>query len=291
MQSKKIIMSIYIFILTLFFVTACSSSDTNNISSGDNSSNTDSKATRVIMQNNTRYALFADGSLFAWGDNTNGLLGLGLAESKVTTPQKITSINGFIKEIAVNKSKFSVFAITDDNSLYAWGDNQYGQIGIGNNNGIINTPAKIDGITGNIKQIYTGEYSSYALTYDNSIYAWGSNQNGQLGLGLDNITVNTPAKINGITGNIKEIINNSNSVYVLTDDNSLYLWGDNQNGELGLGAARPIVNTPVKIDNLGAVKNIYPAMFATFIVTTDNSLYASGANNYGQLGLGNLEKR
>lgn len=385
-------MSIYIFILTLFFVTACSSSDTNNISSGDNSSNTDSKATRVIMQNNTRYALFADGSLFAWGDNTygllgsgsdavnsekpvyiaenikeifasdnvtyavsndntlyawgyneygqtgtgnnaanintpskvngitgniktiytidnsvfaltddgslfawgdntNGLLGLGLAESKVTTPQKITSINGFIKEIAVNKSKFSVFAITDDNSLYAWGDNQYGQIGIGNNNGIINTPAKIDGITGNMKQIYTGEYSSYALTYDNSIYAWGNNQNGQLGLGLDNITVNTPAKINGITGNIKEIINNSNSVYVLTDDNSLYLWGDNQNGELGLGAERPIVNTPVKIDNLGAVKNIYPAMFATFIVTTDNSLYASGANNYGQLGLGNLEKR
>lgn len=291
MQSKKIIMSIYIFILTLFFVTACSSSDTNNISSGDNSSNTDSKATRVIMQNNTRYALFADGSLFAWGDNTNGLLGLGLAESKVTTPQKITSINGFIKEIAVNKSKFSVFAITDDNSLYAWGDNQYGQIGIGNNNGIINTPAKIDGITGSIKKIYTGYHSSYAVTDDNSIYTWGQNQNGQLGLGLDNITVNTPAKINGITGNIKEFINNHFAVYVLTDDNSLYLWGDNQNGELGLGAERPIVNTPVKIDNLGAVKNIYPAMFATFIVTTDNSLYASGANNYGQLGLGNLEKR
>lgn len=386
MQSKKIIMSICLFILSIFVITACSSTDENK------SSSIEPKVTKIIMNDFTRYALFTDGSLFAWGsnqygllglgndaknsekpvyisenikevfaddnvtyavtnnnnlyawgyneygqtgtgsnaayintptkvnsitgnikkiytidkstfaltddgsvyawgDNTNGLLGLGVSDAIVNTPQKITSINGFIEDLVVNKLKFSVFALTADNSLYAWGDNQYGQLGIENNNGIINTPIKVNGINGYIQQIYTGVYSTYALTDDNSVYAWGQNQNGQLGLGLDNVTVNTPAKVNGITENIKEFITNRYSVYVLTDDNSLYLWGNNMNGQLGLGKENPVINTPTKIDTFGAVKNVYTAQFATFIVTTDNALYASGANNYGQLGVGDWNDR
>ena len=386
MQSKKFILSICLFILTAFFITACSDSNDNNTSSNE------PKTAKIIMNDYTRYALFPDGSLFAWGsnqygllgsgsdavnsekpvyitenikeifaddnvtyavtydnvlyawgyndygqtgtgsdaayiniptkvngitgnikkiytidksvfaltyegliyawgDNTNGLLGLGLEDTKINTPQKIADINGFIKELVINKLKFSVFALTTDNSLYAWGDNLYGQLGIGNNNGIINTPVKVEGITGNIKNIYTGVYSTFALTEDNSIYAWGQNQNGQLGLGLDNVTVNTPEKVNGITGNIKEIITNRYSVYVLTYDNTLYLWGNNMDGQLGFSAENPIINTPQKVENIGTVKNVYTAQFATFIVTADNSLYTSGANNYGQLGVGDWDDR
>lgn len=246
-------------------------------------------------------AVFAhtdDGSIYAWGDNANGLLGLGVSDAIVNTPQKITSINGIIKDLVVNYNNFSVFALTEDNSLYVWGNNQNGQLGIENSNGVTSTPTKVNGITGNIKKIYAGDYSTYALTEDSSLYAWGNNQNGQLGLGLDDVIVNTPTKINGITGTIKEVIvynkpyNNTpynyNHVYVITEDSSLYLWGNNEKGQLGLGQEKPIINTPTKIDTLGAVKNVYAGLDATFILTADNSLYASGATHFGQLGLGDL---
>lgn len=189
---------------------------------------------KIYTIDKSAFALTDDGSVYAWGDNTNSMLGLGVSDAIVNTPQKITTINSFIKDLVVNRLKFSVLALTANNSLYAWGDNQYGQLGIGNNNSIVTTPTKVNGITGNIKQIYTGVYSTYALTEDSSVYTWGSNQNGQLGLGLDNVTVNTPAKVNGITGNIKEIITNRYSVYMLTDDNSLYIWGNNMDDSWGL---------------------------------------------------------
>ena len=185
-------------------------------------------------------------------------------------PQKITSINGIIKDLVVNYNNFSVFALTEDNALYVWGNNQNGQLGIENSNGVTSTPTKVNGITGNIKKIYAGDYSTYALTEDSSLYAWGNNQNGQLGLGRDNVIVNTPTKINGITGTIKEVIvynrpyNNTqynyNHVYVITEDSSLYLWGNNEKGQLGLGQEKPIINTPTKIDTLGAVKNVYAGL-------------------------------
>ena len=244
------------------------------------------------------FVLTDEGSIYAWGDNTNGLLGLGVSDATVNLPQKITSINGIIKDLVVNYNNFSVFALTEDNTLYVWGNKQNGQLGIENSNGVTSTPTKVNGITGNIKKIYAGDESTYALTEDSSLYAWGNNQHGQLGLGLDNVIVNTPTKINGITGTIKEVIvynrpyNNTqynyNHVYVITEDSSLYLWGNNEKGQLGLGQEKPIINTPTKIDTLGAVKNVYAGLDATFILTADNSLYASGATHFGQLGLGDL---
>lgn len=253
---------------------------------------------KIYTIDKSAFALTDDGSVYAWGDNTNGMLGLGVSNAIVNTPKKITSINGIIKDLVVNYNNFSVFALTEDNSLYVWGNNQNGQLGIVNNNGITNTPTKVNGITGNIKRIYAGDYSTYALTEDGSLYAWGNNQNGQLGLGLDNVIVNTPTKINGITGTIKEVIvynrpynntkYNHNHVYVITEDGSLYLWGNNEKGQLGLGQEKAIINTPTKIDTLGVVKNVFAGLDATFILTADNSLYASGATHFGQLGLGDL---
>ena len=246
---------------------------------------------QIFASDNVTFAITYGNSLYAWGNNNFGQTGTGNNAQSINIPTKINGITGNIKKIyTIDKS---AFALTDDGSVYTWGDNTNGMLGLGVSDAIVNTPQKITSINSFIKDLVVNrlKFSVLALTSDNSLYAWGDNQYGQLGIGNNNSIVTTPTKVNGITGNIKEIITNRYSVYVLTDDNSLYIWGNNRDGQLGLGKENPVINTPTKIDTFGAVKNVYTAQFATFIVTTDNALYASGANNHGQLGVGDLDDR
>lgn len=217
MQSKKFILSICLFILTAFFITACSDS---NSSSGGGS--IEQKVTKVIMNDYTRYALFQDGSLFAWGSNQYGLLGSG---SDTMNSEKPVYITENIKEIFADDN--ITYAVTYDNALYVWGYNEYGQTGTGSDAVYINIPTKVNGITGNIKDIYINGYATYALTDDNSLYVWGNNEHGQLGVNNTVEYVKTPTKLSGINGAVNKVYT-GDSVYVITNDNAIYSFGSNE---------------------------------------------------------------
>lgn len=165
MQSKKFILSICLFILTAFFITACSDS---NSSSGGGSM--EQKVTKVVMNDYTRYALFQDGSLFAWGSNQYGMLGSG---SDAVNSEKPVYITENIKEIFADDNV--TYAVTYDNILYAWGSNQNGQLGVNNTVEYVKTPTKLSGINGAVNKVYTGD-SVYVITNDNAVYSFGSNE-------------------------------------------------------------------------------------------------------------------
>ena len=84
----------------------------------------------------------------------------------------------------------------------------------------------------------------YVLT-DTGLYAWGDNYSGQIGNGTSGGNVLTPHKVEGIDGNIKEVITNVFTVYVLTDT-GLYAWGDNSYGQVGNGTTDNVL-TPYKV--------------------------------------------
>ena len=163
----------------------------------------------------TTYVITDDG-LYAWGDNYSGQVGNGNfnADEPVLTPHKVEGIEGNIKEV-IEKS-YTVYVITDT-GLYAWGYNSYGQVGNGKTDSVL-TPHKVEGIEGNIKEIVYNTWTVYVLT-DVGLYAWGDNSYGQVGNGNSGYSsdVLTPYKVEGIDGNIKEVIANNNTVYVLTD--------------------------------------------------------------------------
>ena len=150
-----------------------------------------------------------------------------------TSPLKKMNIKGKIREVISDKSTINYkdrvtnFALTEDGSLYAWGDNEYGQLGIGNfKKGYLNKPVKVN-INEPVKEIIVGHYSIYAVTKNGSLYSWGKNNEGQLGINSYEDT-NIPTKVD-IPEPVKQIeieeAKYSRIVLTLTDNGSLYSWG------------------------------------------------------------------
>ena len=161
-------------------------------------------------------------------------------------------------------------------------DNGDGQVGNGTTENVL-TPHKA--VEGNIKEVITSGFTVYVLT-DTGLYAWGDNGDGQVGNGTSGGTVLTPHKVEGIDGNIKEVIANIyNTVYVLTDT-GLYAWGYNGYGKVGNGTSGGNVLTPHKVAGIdGNIKEVI-TIGSTVYVLTDTGLYAWGDNSYGQVGNG-----
>ncbi len=239
----------------------------------------------LFNSNFSLYALTEDGSLYVWGNNQQGKLGTGDTADK-RTPVKIKSLDGKIIQMHYGSIP-TVFALTENNTLYGWGDNQNSQLCLESTVKYSENPVKINGITSIIKEVHTDGSSIFVLTEDNTLYAWGYNYKGRLGLGLDDAEVNTPTKVNGINGKIKKIYtSNFSFIYILTEDNTLYTWGDNKYG-IGTENTAAYINKPEIITGItGNIKDIYINGYATYVLTDDNSLYVWGNNEYGQLGIG-----
>ena len=236
----------------------------------------------IIRKTNTVYVL-TDTGLYAWGYNYYGQVGNGTSGNNVLTPHKVQGIEGNIKEIVYNNR--TVYVLTDT-GLYAWGDNLYGQVGNGTSGGIVLTPHKVEGIDGNIKDVIANNDTVYILT-DTGLYAWGDNLYGEVGNGTSGGKVLTPHTVEGIEGNIKEIVYNNGTVYVLTvyvlTDTGLYAWSRNDSGQVGNGTSGANVLTPHKVVD-GNIKDIIAG--STVYIITDTGLYAWGNNDSGQVGNG-----
>ena len=167
---------------------------------------------------------------------------------------------------------FHSLALFSDGSLYAWGDNELGQLGDGTNTSRL-TPVKIG--TG-FSAIAAGVVHSLALK-GNTLYAWGDNRNGGLGDGtLKNR--NMPVKI----GTGYTAIAGGDCYTLALKGNKLFAWGNNEYGQLGDGT-----NTnkyiPVQI---GTGYTVIAAGGYHSLACKGNTLYAWGNNEYGQLGNG-----
>ena len=309
MQKKKLIIILIYAVLSIFMITACSDSNNGSNNSGNNGGDgsvlpepkPDPNAVKEFYHfttwNNTLrlwqdslYAILDNGSLYAWGNNKDGQLGLGLTDEYVAYNKKV-DIPGKVKLIKCagdNPTESACYVITEDGALYVWGKNSYGQLGVGDEVNK-NTPTKVN-LPGKIKELITTNVPSvYALMEDSSLYAWGYNLDGQLGVG-DEVNKNTPTKVN-LPSKIKELITtNGSSVYALMEDSSLYSWGENSYGQLGVGD-KINKNTPTIVNLPGKIKKLITSYSASYAILEDGSLYSWGENNSGELGVGSNEDK
>ena len=243
--------------------------------------------TQIVNGECFSMAIGTDGELYTWGENDYGYLGDGSGIPHYT-PQKITLASG-VKPQKLFCGIGSAMAIGTDGELYAWGQNNYGNLGDGTKTHRY-SPVKISLPNGvKPKQIASSGHHSMAIGDDGEFYAWGRNSNGQLGTGTSDYDHHyAPQKIilpNGVKP-LKIACGESFSMAICTDG-ELYTWGDGSYGELGNGSSSYTnYPTPTKVILPNGVKPKQISAGHNFAVTIcdDGNSYAWGNNGGGALG-------
>ena len=244
----------------------------------------------ITARGNYTAILKKDGTVWMAGYNGNGELGINDTSSQSSFVQvKNEDGTGFLTNIKdIESGVNTMYAITNDGEVYAWGYNGYGQMGFGDTSSRL-LPVKLN-IT-NIKQISAGEHDTIALDNNGEVWVAGRNTEGQLGIGnSSDSAVWTKMKSSDGSKDISEIKEVSAGRYhtmLLNNNGEVYATGYNNNYQLGNGSSSTksyiIAMTDVDGSVMSNVKHIYASGDTSFVITNKGELYSCGYNNYGQL--------
>ncbi|XP_071015702.1 uncharacterized protein [Oncorhynchus clarkii lewisi] len=181
---------------------------------------------------NTSAALTESGTLFMWGDNTEGQIGLG-KESSALTPQEVT----VGRPVAwVSCGYYHSAFVTVDGGLYTFGECDSGKLGLatGQLDGH-RMPQLVKGITDQVTQVACGGGHTVAVT-EEDLYTFGLGQFGQLGQGTFIFEARLPRAVEHFRkGRVCQVMCGENHTAVISDNGLLYTFGDGRHGKLGLG--------------------------------------------------------
>ncbi|XP_040279723.1 X-linked retinitis pigmentosa GTPase regulator isoform X2 [Bufo bufo] len=175
--------------------------------------------------------------------------------------------------------------VTGNGKLYVFGSNINGQLGIGSGN-VITEPKRVKALKSEkIKLAACGRNHTLVSTAQGKVYSSGWNSEGQLGLRdtTERSSFHEIAFFNG-QYKIKQLSAGSSTSAALTADGKLYMWGENSEGQLGLGSEKNIY-TPHQIDIGKPISWISCGYYHSAFVTQDGELYCFGELESGKLGL------
>lgn len=233
-------------------------------------------------------ALRADGTVWEWGRSLFGELGdgstnWGALTSESTVPVQVIGLNS-VKSLGGRG--YHDLAERTDGTIWAWGDNQSGELG----NGLFfygtNRPVQVIGLT-NPVVITGGGFYSAALMADGTVRTWGNNAYGQCG---DGTTSNhsTCIQVPGLS-NVVSLSGGWTHVLAVKSDGTAWTWGDNGLGEVGNGTSQTPQLTPVQVAGLSNVVAVSGGDYSSLARLAGGTIWTWGYNAYGQLGIGSSD--
>ncbi len=229
-------------------------------------------------------ALKTDGSLRTWGYNRYGELGRGLSMLK----QKPAPVNAGGDWASISAGSHHTLAIKADGSLWAWGYNFIGESGAALDIRHVERPVRI-GTDNDWYKAFSAVYSSYTLKKDGTLWGWGYNIYGQIGIGSKNVWM-VPKQI-GDSSNWKDISAAGTMAMGLKDDGTLWIWGTDVNGDLfgDTGIQKKEILSPVMVGNdsdWSAVSMgcICGGRMYALALKRDGTLWEWGISTYGKVG-------
>ncbi|CAD6227584.1 GSCOCG00001264001-RA-CDS [Cotesia congregata] len=238
----------------------------------------------------TLFIVTQEGKLYACGEGTNGRLGLG-DNNNVCEPKQIPFLSQYIiKKVAVHSGGTHALALTQDSKVFSWGEGEDGKLGHGNRLSL-DKPRLIEALKSKrIRDIACGSGHSAAIASNGELYTWGLGEYGRLGHG-DTVTQLKPKLVEALVGQrVVQIACGSKDAQTLalTEDGSVYSWGDGDFGKLGRGGSGGCYS-PLLIDRLNGLGVVQIECGAQFslALTKYGEVWTWGKGDYYRLGHGN----
>ena len=221
-------------------------------------------------------ALDSTGRVMAWGDNTRGQLGIGVAVNS-SVPNLVSGLAGVTQ---VASGQRHVLALLADGSVQAWGDNDELAIGNGRDERLFTRPQAIAGLPV-IRRVAAGGSSSAALDSTGKLWVWGSNLRGQLTLASDVYRTNRPTLAAGLPA-LGDVSVGSEHMLGLDAQGRVWVWGSNGYGQLGDGYNQ--ATAPRMLDGLSNIVAVAAAGHHSMALDAQGRVWAWGDNGYLQVG-------
>jgi len=251
-----------------------------------------------------RREYFTTAGVYSWGFNTVGQLGEGSTTNR-SFPASLTGAGTVYWENVAAGAGWGA-AVRFDGTLWTWGINNVGQLGIGSTTNR-SSPGTVAGGGTTWDQVACASSFGIAVKNDGSLWTWGNNAIGQLA--TNNTTArSSPSTIvfaglpgSGANNDWKYVAaggfgNIGGYAASIKANGALYLWGNNASGQLGTGATTSRLSPSLvagggEWDKIALAPENSPANTHTIAIKTDGSLWSWGGNGNGQLGTGDKSPR
>ncbi|XP_054516135.2 probable E3 ubiquitin-protein ligase HERC4 isoform X33 [Pan troglodytes] len=238
-------------------------------------------------------ALNDKGQVYAWGLDSDGQLGLVGSEECIRVPRNIKSLSD-IQIVQVACGYYHSLALSKASEVFCWGQNKYGQLGLGTDCKKQTSPQLLKSLLGiPFMQVAAGGAHSFVLTLSGAIFGWGRNKFGQLGLNDEN---------DRYVPNLLKSLRSQKIVYIccgedhtaaLTKEGGVFTFGAGGYGQLGHNSTSHEINPRKVFELMGSIVTQIACgrQHTSAFVPSSGRIYSFGLGGNGQLGTGSTSNR